>query len=97
MKKKTRWYFIKVLSYYRSEWTDIPDDDANFKLLLNEELKKIISTCMKRGVNIPNAAKEVEIFFDLLGSKTEPKVIADSNRIDEIKSKFPESDRNSDD
>jgi hypothetical protein len=65
MTKKTRWYTMTVLAYYRSEWTDVPDDDKSYRLLVTEELQQLIKTCMRRGVSVPNAAKEVEIFLDL--------------------------------
>jgi hypothetical protein len=74
MTKKTRWYTMTVLAYYRSEWTDVPDDDKSYRLLVTEELQQLIKTCMKRGVSVPNAAKEVEIFLDLQEARDEASI-----------------------
>jgi hypothetical protein len=65
MTKKTKWYIMSVLAYYRSEWTEVSDKDKGYRLLVTSELERLIRTCMRRGVNVPNAAKEVEIFLDL--------------------------------
>ena len=65
MRKKTRWYIMTVLAYYRSEWTDVSDEDKEYRPLVTEDLERLIKTCMRRGVSVPNAAKEVEIFLDL--------------------------------
>lgn len=63
--KKFHRYMMSVLSYYRSEWTEISDNDKNYRFLVTTELEHLIKGCMKRGTNIPNAAKEVDIFLDL--------------------------------
>lgn len=64
-RKKFHRYMMSVLAYYRSEWTDISDDDVSYRLFVTTELEHLIKNCMKRRTNIPNAAKEVEIFLDL--------------------------------
>ena len=69
--KRLGWYIMAVLNYYRSEWTDISDDDFEYKLVLTNELKELLWACMRRKTNIPNAAKEVEIFFSLLAARDE--------------------------
>jgi len=69
--KRLGWYMMAVLNYYRSEWTDISDDDVEYKLVLTDELKELLWACMRRKTNIPNAAKEVEIFFSLLAARDE--------------------------
>jgi hypothetical protein len=69
--KRLGWYIMAVLNYYRSEWTEISDDDFEYKLVLTNELKELLWACMRRKTNIPNAAKEVEIFFSLLAARDE--------------------------
>lgn len=64
-RKRVRWYMISVLAYYRSEWTDVADDDDKFRLLVTEDLEDLLLGCLKRKTSIPNAAKEVEIFLAL--------------------------------
>lgn len=64
-------YMITVLNYYRSEWTDISDEDREYRLVLTADLKSLLRGCMRRNTNVPNAAKEVEIFFSLLEAKDE--------------------------
>jgi len=69
--KKTMLYMMSVLSYYRSEWTEVSDEDKGYRLLVTDDLHLLIKTCMKRGLNVPNAAKEVEIFLDLQDARAE--------------------------
>lgn len=68
--KKIAWYVMAVLAYYRSEWTEVADDDTRYRLVLTKELEDLIRGCRRRGTNVPNAAKEVEIFLDLQEEKT---------------------------
>jgi hypothetical protein len=56
--KRLGWYIMAVLNYYRSEWTEISDDDFEYKLVLTNELKELLWACMRRKTNIPNAARE---------------------------------------
>lgn len=71
MKRKFQRYAMNVLTYYRSEWTDVSDDDKEYRMLVTAELLQLMKTCMRRRVSIPNAAKEVEIFLDLQATKAE--------------------------
>lgn len=56
---------MSVLAYYRSEWTEVSDEDRDYKLMVTKELEDLIMGCMRRGTNVPNAAKDVEFFFCL--------------------------------
>lgn len=58
-----RKYRNSVLAYFRSEWTDIPADDKNFKLLVSADLDKMIRECYLGTLNIPNAADLVRTFL----------------------------------
>ena len=68
MKKSTKRkvYTLSVLVYYRAEWTDISDEDSDYTLFVTKELQEIINRCMRNKVNIPNAAKEVQIFLEMM-------------------------------
>jgi len=90
--KKTRWYIMSVLAYYRSEWTDVPDEDKDYRLLVTSELERLIKACMRRGVNVPNAAKEVEIFMDLQEAKAGSDINSSLDYLTDIKSKPVEPD-----
>ena len=70
-KKKVKWYIMAVLAYYRAEWTDVSDDDLDYRLMVTGELEQLIRGCMRRGTSVPNAAKEVEIFLDLQDAKVQ--------------------------
>jgi hypothetical protein len=88
--KKTMLYMMSVLTYYRSEWTEVSDDDRDYRLFVAEELKTLIRTCMKRGLNVPNAAKEVEIFLDLQAARAESAAIeSDPRKKPQIKFRTP--------
>ncbi len=63
--KRRRWYALSVLAYYRAEWTDISDEDSDYRLFVTKELQNLIDGCMRRKTSIPNAAKEVHIFLNL--------------------------------
>lgn len=63
--KKKRHYAMSVLAYYRSEWTDVADDDDQFRLFVSKDLQDLVFGCWRRKVSVPNAAKEVEIFLGL--------------------------------
>lgn len=69
---------ISVLMYYKSEWTDISGDDTSHRFTVTNELEQIIKDCIKRGTNIPNAAKEVEIFLDLQDTRHNADTQSDS-------------------
>ena len=73
-RSKIRWYLMSVLAYYRSEWTDVPDEDKEYRLLVTKELEQLIRGCLRRGTSVPNAAKEVEIFLDLQEAKTNAEI-----------------------
>lgn len=62
-RKKIRRYMISVLAYYRSEWTDIPDDDKKFRLVATRSLEELLMSCMRGGTSVPDAAKQVQIFL----------------------------------
>lgn len=64
-KKRRRWYTLSVLAYYRAEWTDVSDDDNEYRLFVTKELQDLIDGCMRRKTSVPNAAKEVHIFLSL--------------------------------
>ena len=63
--KRRRWYSLAVLAYYRAEWTEISDEDGDYRLFVTKELQDLIDGCMRRNTSIPNAAKEVHIFLGL--------------------------------
>lgn len=63
------WYRMAVLAYYRCEWTDVAQDDSEYKLRLTTELDTLISRCHREGANVPNAAKEVGIFLEVMENK----------------------------
>lgn len=65
-KKGYLWYRMAVLTYYRVEWTDISDDDQEYRLKLTVELDELIKQCRKDKVNVPNAAFEVFIFMQTI-------------------------------
>lgn len=56
---------FSVLAYYRSEWTDVSDDDQEYGIALTNDLRRLIRNCLSTGCSVPNAAKEVEIFLNL--------------------------------
>lgn len=58
-------YMMRVLSYYRSEWTDVSDEDRLFSIVLTRDLKRLIRDCMGQGINVPNAAKDVRSFLEI--------------------------------
>lgn len=66
--KRRRWYALSVLAYYRAEWTDISDEDNEYRLFVTKELRDLINGCMRRNTSVPNAAKEVHIFLNLDGA-----------------------------
>lgn len=55
---------MRVLSYCRSEWTDVSDEDRLFSIVLTRELKRFIEDLMDHGINVPNAAREVRYFLE---------------------------------
>jgi hypothetical protein len=59
------WYRMAVLTYYRCEWTDISDDDHEYRFALTTEVDALLRRCCKDKANIPNAAKEVAIFMEI--------------------------------
>ena len=62
-KKKYSWYRMAVLSYYRGEWTSVEDNDSSYKIKLTIDLDTLIRQCFEDKMNVPNAAKQIEIFF----------------------------------
>lgn len=54
---------MAVLAYYRCEWTDIDDNNIDYKIRLTTELDQLIECSYKDKMNIPNAAKQIEIYF----------------------------------
>lgn len=62
-RSEIRRYTTCVLRYYKSEWTDVSDEDDRYMLLMSKELEQLIRECLRRGVSVPNAAKEVDIFL----------------------------------
>ncbi len=56
-----RKYDKAALNYYRMEWEG---SDKIIKLF-HEEVAMILDYCRREGRNVPNAAKEVEIFISL--------------------------------
>lgn len=56
---------FSVLAYYRSEWTDVSDDDQHYCIALTNDLRRLIRNCLSTGCSVPNAAKEVEIFLKI--------------------------------
>lgn len=57
-------YRMMVINYFYSEWYD---SCINLKKLKTKtELDKLIYSCYKENVNVPNAAKEIEIFLQTL-------------------------------
>lgn len=75
MSKKYYWYRIAVLAYYRAEWTDIPDQDHEYKIRLTANLDALIRNCWETDSNIPNSALEVKMFLDLEDTKINEKLI----------------------
>jgi hypothetical protein len=65
-KKYYLWYRMAVLSYYRCEWTEISDEDNEYRFSLTKEVDELIRSCCRSRMNIPNAAKEVSIFMDAI-------------------------------
>lgn len=63
IKKSYLWYRMAVLTYYRTEWTDVSDEDQYYRLKLTVELDELIRQCRKDRMNIPNAAYQVRIFI----------------------------------
>jgi len=62
-------YRTAVLAYYRGEWTDIHDNDLDYKLRITVELDQLIRECFLSSTNIPNAAKEVSIFLQTFSER----------------------------
>lgn len=89
-RKKIKWYIMSVLAYYRSEWTDVSDEDEGYRLIVTRELEQLIRSCMRRGVHVPNAAKEVEIFLDLQEAKANAKVESSLEHLKRINPKNTE-------
>ena len=54
-------YDKAALNYYRMEW----GSSNKVIKLFHEEIAMILDYCRREGRNIPNAAKEVEIFISL--------------------------------
>lgn len=77
-RKKARWYMMAVLAYYRSEWTDVSDDDRKYRLLVDKDLEKLLLACMRSRTEVPNAAKEVATFLGLSAAHTAPPADAGS-------------------
>lgn len=69
MKGNFKWYAISVLAYYRAEWTDVSDDDDQFRMLVTKDVQNLIRGCWRRKTTVPNAAKEVEILLGIESSK----------------------------
>lgn len=63
------WYRMAVLAYYRCEWTDISDDDQEYRFALTTEVDALLMRCCKDKMNVPNAAKEVAIFIGMLNEQ----------------------------
>lgn len=61
---------MAVLAYYRCEWTEISDNDQEYRFLLTAEIDALLKRCCEDKVNVPNAAKEVAIFMEM---SKEPK------------------------
>lgn len=59
------WYRMAVLAYYRCEWTDISDDDNEYRFALTREVDELMRKCCEQKLNIPNAAKEISIFMEM--------------------------------
>ena len=57
------WYRMAALAYYRCEWTDISDDDKEYRFILTAEIDSLLKQCCKAKMNIPNAAKELSLFM----------------------------------
>jgi hypothetical protein len=69
MFKKRRdyyWYRMAVLAYYRCEWTNIDDQDRDYKIKLTTELDQLIENSYKNRMNVPNASKQIELYLTLL-------------------------------
>lgn len=58
-------YMMSVLAYYRSEWTDVSDEDRDFSIILTKDLRRLIRNLMRSGSNVPNAAMDVRIFMEM--------------------------------
>ena len=73
MKKSTKRkvYTLSVLVYYRAEWTDISDEDSECKLFVTKELQELINRCWRNKVNIPDAAKQVQLFLEMMTKATD--------------------------
>jgi hypothetical protein len=66
MNKKYARYRMNVLSYYRCEWTDIRDEDTEYRIAITSELDKLIRSDYDSGINIPNSSMNVKIFMGML-------------------------------
>lgn len=62
-KKRYLWYRTTVLAYYRCEWTGVSDDDHEYKIRLTADLDGLIKQCFRDKMNVPNTAKQIEIFL----------------------------------
>lgn len=64
------WYRMAVLAYYRCEWTDISDDDKEYRFSLTTEIDLLLKRCCKEKMKVPNAAREIAIFMAMINEKT---------------------------
>jgi len=69
---------VGVLTYYRTEWTDVSDKDREYKVLVSDQIQDLIFECFKSGYNIQNAASEVKQFFNLVENFERPTGIKDT-------------------
>lgn len=60
------WYRMAVLAYHRCEWTDIDQEDREYKIRLTTDLNRVLERCYQSRSSVPNAAKEVGIFMSLM-------------------------------
>jgi len=67
------WYRMAVLAYYRCEWTDISDDDKEYRFALTTEIDALLKRCCKDKMKVPNAAKEVAIFMETAKERRQEK------------------------
>jgi hypothetical protein len=58
-------YTTLVAWYYLSEWNDTPASS----LVLTDELNTLIRHCFENRVDIPTAAKQVQIFLGMYDCK----------------------------
>jgi hypothetical protein len=58
-------YSDAALRYYRMEW-GCPEEILIYK----KEVNQILAHCKKCGENIPNAAKEIDIFMEVTKEKS---------------------------